>query len=424
MNDIKKWLDRGEILAIKGPRQSGKTTLLYIIRDYLIHTKRVKEENIIYITLEDRDTLDAFSSDPKEFVKSYISRNMNERWYFLIDEFHYLPEGGQKLKLLYDIFENVKFIITGSSSLELTGGTSRYLVGRLFSFHLFQFSFGEFLQTKERHIYNTYLENSKIIQRFLTEGEGLVEKREIFEKEFARYFEEYARFGGYPEVVKANDIETRQMILKNIYDTYITRDIVDLLRIEDVSTFRTTVTLLASGAGGLINYNTLVLDAGSYFRQIKHYLSVLEETFVIRILRPYYSNIASELKKNPRVYFVDTGLRNYIIKNFNELRLRDDAGRLIENVVLSQLCQHIEGELIKFWRTTGGAEVDFVIQLGEEVVPVEVKYSKLKAPEISRGFRNFINRYKPRRAVILTRGLWARAEINNTEIGFFPVWYI
>jgi hypothetical protein len=167
-----------------------------------------------------------------------------------------------------------------------------------------------------------------------------------------------------------------------------------------------------------------VLDAGSYFRQIEYYLSVLEETFVIRVLRPYYSNIVSELKKNPRVYFVDTDLRNYIIKNFNELRLRDDAGRLIENVVLAQICQYVEGELIKFWRTTGGAEVDFVLQLAEDMVPVEVKYSRLKTPEISRGFRNFIHRYRPRRAVILTRGLWSRAEINDTEIGFFPVWYI
>lgn len=130
IDELEKWLDRKEILAIKGPRQSGKTTLLNIIKDYLINTNKAKAEHIIYITFEDRDNLDSFSRDPKGYINSYIADNKNERFYFLIDEFHYLKDGGQKLKLLYDLYENLKFIITGSSSLELTGSTAKYLVGR------------------------------------------------------------------------------------------------------------------------------------------------------------------------------------------------------------------------------------------------------------------------------------------------------
>lgn len=418
-----KWLDRREILAIKGPRQSGKTTLLNMIKDYLVNTEKVGRENVIYLSFEDRDILDAFFRDPKSYIKSYIADNKNKRFYFLIDEFHYLKEGGQKLKLLYDLFENIKFVITGSSSLELTGNTAKYLVGRVFSFHLYQFSLSEFFETKERNLYNLYREKAETLREFIKTGRDFDVKEEIFERDLTRYFEEYVIFGGYPEVIKTDDIEVKQMILKNIYDTYITRDIIELLRIGDINNFRTIATLLANSIGDLLNYNTLAADGKSYFRQLKHYLSVLEETFVIRILRPYYSNMTTELKKNPKVYFVDTGLRNYIIRNFNETGLRADSGKLVENVVLSEFYQK-EDSVVKYWRTAGGAEVDFILDSGKEIVPVEVKYSRLRSPEISRGFRSFINQYRPGWAIILTKGFWGKEEINGTKVGFIPVWYV
>ena len=113
-DEIIKWLKRREIIAIKGPRQSGKTTLLLMIQDYLIEKERVNPKNVIFLTFEDRGILEKFSKSPKDFVSSFIKGQKNERFYFLIDEFHYLEEGGQKLKLLYDIFPNIKFIITGS----------------------------------------------------------------------------------------------------------------------------------------------------------------------------------------------------------------------------------------------------------------------------------------------------------------------
>jgi predicted AAA+ superfamily ATPase len=107
-DEIIKWLKRKEIIAIKGPRQSGKTTLLLMIQDYLIEKEKVNPKNVIFLTFEDREILEKFSKAPKDFVSSFIRGQKNERFYFLIDEFHYLEEGGQKLKLLYDIFPNIK----------------------------------------------------------------------------------------------------------------------------------------------------------------------------------------------------------------------------------------------------------------------------------------------------------------------------
>ena len=424
LEQLKKWISRKEIYAIKGPRQSGKTTLLKILKDYLIGEKGIAFENIVFLTLEDREVLEKFSRNPKEFVRSLVLHKQNEQFYFLIDEFQYLQDGGQKLKLLYDLFENIKFIITGSSSLELTGKTAKFLVGRMFSFYLYQLSFEEFISVKSSQLNNVYQENSRLIKEFILEGKDFsCPQEDIFGGDFERYFEEYSLFGGYPEVIKTDNIETKRLILKNIYDTYVSKDIIELLKITDISKFRTILELLANQIGCLINYNSLTTDSGSYFNQIKHYLSVLEETFIIGQLRPFFTNKTTELKKNPKAYFIDLGLRNYLLNNFNEFSLRPDKGGIVENIVFTQL-KIKELDPLKYWRTLSKAEVDFIIEIGEELVPIEVKYSYFKRPQITRSFRNFILQYQPQKAIVLTKNFWGDLKFEKTIIKFIPVWYL
>lgn len=423
LDDLKKWVDRREIYAIKGPRQSGKTTLLKMFRDYLIKERKVRSENIIFFTLEDSEDLEKFSLDPKEFVRSFILHKEDERFYFLIDEVQYLTSGGQKLKLLYDLFENIKFIVTGSSSLELTDKTSKFLVGRMFSFYLYQLSFAEFINVKSQRLNNIYQEKTNFLWDFLFKGKDFAITKDVFLKDFAKCFEEYTIFGGYPEVVKTDDIETKRMILKNIYETYIRKDIVELLKISDTTKLSKIILLLASQVGQLINYNNLANDSQTYFSQIKHYLSVLEETFIVGLLRPFYTNKISEIKKNPKIYFIDNGIRNYILRNFNKLHLRTDAGEIIENVVFSQL-KIKQFDSIKYWRTLAGAEIDFILEIGQELIPLEVKYTSFKKPKVSRGFRNFLLQYHPDRGVVLTKDFWGELKINSSLIKFIPVFYL
>jgi hypothetical protein len=423
LTNLKKWIDRREIYAIKGPRQSGKTTLLKMLQDHLIQEKRVNPENIVFLTLEDREILDKFSRSPKEFVRTLIMHKQDERFYFLIDEFQYLVEGGQKLKLLYDLFENIKFIITGSSSLELAGKTGKFLVGRMFSFYLYQLSFEEFISLKSKQLNNVYQQRAKLVRDFMIKEKDFQIEEDIFGGDFKKYFEEYALFGGYPEVVKTEDIETKRIILKNIYDTYINRDIIELLKITDITKFRTILGLLANQVGSLINYNSLTTDSQTYFKQIKHYLSILEETFIISLLRPFFTNKATELKKNPKIYFIDTGFRNYILNNFNELSLRPDGGEIIENAVFTQL-KISQPDNLKYWRTLAKAEVDFIVEVGSEIIPIEVKYSYLKIARVSRGFRNFLLQYHPKRALVLTKGFWGELKIESSPVKFIPVWYL
>ena len=426
MVELKKWIDRKEIYAIKGPRQSGKTTLLKMLREWLITRQNIKPENIIFLTFEDREILEKFSSDAQEFVRTFIGNRKNERFYFLVDEFQYLKDGGQKLKLLYDTFEKVKFIITGSSSLELTGSTGKFLVGRVFSFYLYQLSFEEIMRIKSSQLNNVYQERTNCIKDFIFNGkEFSIPQKDIFGKDFERAFEEYATWGGYPEVVKAEEEDTKRIILKNIYETYITRDIVELLKITDFSKLRNLLLLLAGRIGNLVNYNDLTLNTHTYFKEVKRYLFILQETFIIEMVKPFFSNETTELKKNPKIYFIDTGFRNYLLHNFNDLAIRQDKGAIVENSVFSQLkIKEKDNYQIRYWRTLSKAEVDFILKENGVLVPVEVKYSEMKMPQVTRGFRNFLSAYKPKRALILTKNFWGSLKIDETTIKFIPVWYL
>lgn len=427
LKELQKWMSRKEILAIKGPRQSGKTTVLKMLRDWLISQKKVDEKNIVFITFEERDILEKFSLDPKEYIKSLIGKDQSKKFYIFIDEFQYLDEGGQILKMLYDLFENVKFVITGSSSLELTSKTAKFLVGRIFFFNLWQLDFKEFIQTESNQLNNAYQDKSVQVNNFITKGKNFpIPEQDIFKSDFEKVFQEYAIWGGYPAVVSARGAETKKIILKNIYNTYITRDITELLKITEYAKFKNLVAILSVQIGNLINYNNLAQDTQSYFKEIKQYLSVLEETFIISLLKPYCTNKISELKKNPKVYFIDLGLRNYLTDSLNSnLVQRQDLGAIMENVVFFQL-QNKENnsQQLKYWRTIGGAEVDFIIEKADEIIPIEVKYSFFKSPKISRGFRNFISEHQPKRAIILTRGYWGEMKINSTIVKFIPLWYL
>ncbi len=421
LRELEKWIDRKEILAIRGPRQAGKTTLLKMLSDWLAKERGVARENIVFLTFEDMEVLEKFTRNPAELIKSFLANE--NRHYFLIDEFHYAKDGGRKLKLLYDTLENAKFVITGSSSLEITA-FSRYLVGRVFSFHLMPFTFSEFLKAKDPRMARMYEEKKAKVRDFIMEGKDFGVKDDVFLGDMLKNFESFAVYGGYPEVVKADDIETKKIILKNIYETYIAKDVVGLLEFHDIFKFRKLVSILSSQAGGIVNYNELAASCGSYYKEIVRMLGALEETFVIRLVRPFHRNLRTELRKNPKVYFIDAGIRNYAITNFNSMETRTDKGSLAENSVFNALFDMVKDfGKINYWRTLGKAEVDFVLNLGKEAVPIEAKFAEAREPGISRSFGSFIDAYKPERAVVLTKNTWNEKTKGGTNVKFVPVFY-
>jgi predicted AAA+ superfamily ATPase len=424
LEEVKKWMDRREIIAIKGPRQSGKTTLLEMLKDWL-EERGTKEGNIIFLTFEDREILDKFSLNAKELIGSYIDSE-DERYFVLIDEVHYCRDAGQKLKLLYDTFKNVKFVITGSSSLEITSETAKYLVGRLFSFELLPFGFHEFLRAKDDRLARIFLKRQRQIEDFIIKGKNFgVPSKDIFVRDLMEFLEEFLTFGGYPEVIKAAREEEKRIVLKNIFNTYLERDIVSFLQISDTMKFRKLIQLLSAQTAKLISYERLTTSTDSYFKEMTKLLDILQQTYTIRMLRPFHRNMVTELRKNPKVYFVDCGLRNNAIGVFNPIEIREDRGELAENFVLNELRFMMNEDFnINFWRTTAKAEVDFVLSARKEVIPVEVKFEKLKKEKIGRSLFSFINNYSPKRALVATRDFWGERKVNGTVVKFVPVVYL
>ncbi len=417
--EIKKWMTRKEIIAIKGPRQSGKTTLLEMIKEWLIKERNVNERNIVFISFEDRELLEKFSIDPKGMVERYVGE---EKVYFFIDEAHYCLDLGQKLKLLYDSFKDVKFVITGSSSLELTSQTAKFLVGRMLSFELFPFSFYEYLLAKDEGLAKIYFERSRKIRDFIFYGYDFKLGKDIFISDLMKFLGEYLIYGGYPEVVKGKSNEEKEIVLKNIYDTYIERDVVSYLQITDTIKFRKLVSMLSFNIGDMVSYENLVINCNSYYKEILRLIDVLQQTYVIKLLRPFYKNLVTELRKNPKVYFFDFGLRNYGINNFKDINMREDNGKLAEDFVFSELKD--EKFSLNFWRTTAKAEVDFILSDIKRAVPIEVKFEKMKKEKLGKSFYSFLGAYKPERALIITKDFWGEMKVGKTKVKFVPIVYL
>ena len=401
--ELEDWLKRKEILLVIGPRQSGKTTLF-------LHLKEIHGGN--YVTLEDDELLEAFEKDPKEFVKRYLTDNKN---LLFVDEAQYSKSAGKNLKLLYDHFsDKIKLLITGSGSFDIKVEVGKYLVGRAIYFELMPLDFEEFLMWKAKDLHKIFIDYGKSIRDFLSGRKNTI-KEPIFRKEFKKLLEEYIIYGGYPSVVKEKDIKIKKDILKNLTRTYLEKDIFFFFNIMHLEKFKNLMNYLSFNNGSIIENSSIMRELHMDYKTIENYMSILSNTSTISLLSPYHRNLTTELKKAKKIYFRDSGLRNSIINNFLNLESRTDRGTLYENFILNELSKNFKGKL-NYWRTTGKAEVDFVLNIDNKLVPIEVK-SKTKP---GRSFLSFIKTYNPDRALVFTDKDYRFKEIENTKVGFIP----
>jgi len=168
-----------------------------------------------------------------------------------------------------------------------------------------------------------------------------------------------------------------------------------------------------------VNYSKICAELNISIQTLKNYLYYGEKTFVIQKLTPYFKSAKKEIIKSPVFYFYDLGLRNYSIGRFGSLF---DFGLVFENFILNVLKEKIKlsGASLHFWRTKEKAEVDFIINFGKDVLPIEAKYRKFKFPKIERSLKSFIEKYSPEKAIIVNLNLKTKLKIKNTEVIFFP----
>lgn len=383
---IEKYLASREIIAIFGPRQVGKTTLLKHFYE--------KVENPIFLTFEDIELKLLFEEDIKSFVQLYI----DPYEHVFIDEFQYAKMGGKHLKYIYDTTDK-KIFISGSSAMELSINAVKYLAGRIFVFNLYSFSYGEFLRVKDEKLYTFYSNANSSISAIVTQ-------------KIYRYFDEYLTYGGYPRVILATSNDEKREVLKNLLSIYLLRDIKEIAKIADESKMYKLLKALSLQIGNVIVYNELSTLIGVSAPHLKEYLTVFEKAFLIKTITPFFTNKRLEIVKNPEIFFFDFGLRNVIINNFNRLEERVDKGAMLENFVFRELVE----EDLKYYRTKNGAEVDFILN---DTVPIEIK-SQLSSAKISKSYHYFLENYKPKQGFVLNFNQIEEKVVNQSQITFLP----
>jgi len=370
-DEILKFIKLEEIIVLHGARQVGKTHILLWLQEYLKNLK----EDVYYIDLEDSRYKKLLDLGVSEFITHLKEEGHtpqdNKRVFVFIDEIQYLENPSEFLKLIADHHKNIKLIVSGSSSFEIRSKFKDSLVGRTINFEIFNLSFAEYLMFKGYY----YNQSDKITNK----------KQE----ELGLMYREYVLFGGYPRVVLIDEVELKEKRLQQIIDTYIKKDIKELANIDNVESFNKLLEILASQSGQMINTRELSNTCGLSAPTIEKYLFILEQIYIIKLVRPHSGNIRSEISKMPKVFFYDTGLMQMLwLKSLQ----KEIIGNVFETSVFSELVKRYGRDNIYYWRTKDKREIDFILKDKNAVIPIEVKINFNKA-NLS-AIKYFLENYK------------------------------
>lgn len=361
-----------EIVLLIGTRQTGKTTLTKLIAE----NSGLAKENIFYYDLEDKMYREMFNIENigAEILKNILKMEgflLTEKNLLIFDEIQLLNDPSNVLKLLHDHFPTIKIIATGSSSLQIKHKFTDSLAGRKQTFIIDPLNFDEFLVFKGQE----KLKNIRAI--FNEEGFSATEQFiSARHTQFQNLFEEYITFGGYPEVVLTDGKNEKIEKLASISNAYIQKDIRDFAKIENISAYNNVLKYLAINSGNLTNIATIANTIGIAKSTTEKYISLLQETFIIDKLPPFFSNKTKEIIKNAKIYFKDNGIRNLQLMNFQNPELRTDKGILYENYVFNSL-ENNKNILSQnyFYRTQTQTEIDFISRTESQLTLIEVKAS-------------------------------------------------
>ncbi len=348
--ELVKHLDKKEYTIITGARQTGKTTLL----KFLFEKLKAENKKVFFVSFEDIDILNAINKHPEE-IFSVIPRPQQgsdrSPYYLFIDEVQYAQNPTNFLKYLYDTYaEALKIIATGSSAFYMDKKFKDSLAGRKRIFELQTLNFAEWL------LFNNETELLNELRLIRTQKEYIsARKRELLEM-----FEKFIVYGGYPRVALETDTEEKILLLKELRNSFLRKDI-DEAGIQKHEKFYVLLSILADQTGNLVNKNELAATVGIDNKTIDKYLFVLTRSFHISLTKPFFSNIRKEVTKMPKLFFNDTGMRNVVLNRFYDFDKRADKGALFENYVFRRLSELYGKEQIKYWRSIDKNEVDFVI---------------------------------------------------------------
>lgn len=335
IRSIREWR---KIVLILGPRQSGKTTLLKSLRNALDEERTHSR----YFNCDTEEDLTAVNTTSLTRL-SQIAKGIT---YLLMDEAQRMDNPGLTCKILYDHFPSLHIIATGSSSFDLKNSMSDAMTGRYVDFLLYPLSIGEITAYEK-----------PADERVLTDSLVL--------------------YGGYPEVYQLKEPGLKRTLLGKIVESYLFKDLLAYGKIRHSEAIRNLTQAIAYQVGSELNENELASRVKIDRKTLVHYLDVLEKGFVIVRLYPYSQNPRREIGRRYKAYFVDTGIRNALVGDFNPVNVRSDSGALWENyVIMERAKRHVSaGRTVRsyFWRSYNGSEVDYLERDGETMNAWEIK---------------------------------------------------
>ncbi len=360
------------VVTLTGPRQSGKTTLVRA----LFSDKK-------YVTLEDLDNRSFAEQDPRGFLNMYKNG-------LIIDEVQHVPSLFSYIQSHVDRSHIMgEFILTGSQHFLLTEGISQSLAGRAAILQLLPCTARELGITSEAELYN-------------------------------------ALWKGFYPAVYDRDINPT-FFYKSYLNTYVERDVRTLSAIKDLSKFRMFLQMCAGRIGQLVNMTSLGNDCGIDQETVKAWLSILESSYILFLLKPHHQNFNKRLTKQPKLYFYDTGLAAYLltIEDPNALKFHFSRGALFENYVAIELIkkrfnQGMEHNLY-FWRDHHGHEVDFIKDNGSTLVPIEVKSSETLSSTLFDGLNYWQRLSDVERGYLVYGGIEDQTRSHQTVVPWFDV---
>lgn len=337
---------KGKAILLIGPRQVGKTTLIYNILD---------KRKFLFLNGDDPTVRALLANINTQQLNNVIADNK----IIFIDEAQRIENIGITLKLITDQYKSVQLIVSGSSAFELNNLINEPLTGRKWEYHLYPISWEE-------------LENSI----------GYVESEQQLELRLL--------YGMYPDVI--NNSGEEDEILNELVTSYLYKDILAFGGIRKPEILEKLLKALALQVGSEVNYNELSRLIGVSKNTINSYIDLLAKGYVIFKLPSFSKNLRTEIRTNQKIYFYDNGVRNAIIGNFNPLDLRTDVGLLWENFLISERIKKNAYYKLKtnhfFWRTKQQQEIDYIEQTNSSLKAFEFKWKANAKVKIPKTFTN------------------------------------
>ena len=373
LNMIADGLRDVPVVVLVGTRGVGKTTLMG-----MFETKGKR------LTLNGQETETAAMfkniSIIEQYLKSYLNKNL--KGCLLLDEFQYIINLYEIVDVLIEKYKDLKIICSGSSSVEAMS-LRKLLPCKTKIIEVLPLSFEEFLMVKDKKLY-------KILQ---DKNRGL----DLMQL-FSNMFNEYMTYGGMPRIAFLNGETEKQAELENLLKF--------MKKSSEHHSFIALLKYLAMQTGNMVNINAISAEIGVSYRKCEEYMNRLEQGYIIKMTEPYVSDKRKSITKMKKVFFCDTGLRNMIVKNFNSMDFRLDNEAIFKNYIMLELWRNKQADgTIRFFKTSDGTEVDFVLDNITEKIAVNCKYKTMSKPTNLVAFTRFCDDENIQKRYIVNKNL-------------------